>query len=238
MTLKKLFLTVTILFAGINSLYPQIKQRGVSSSYYMGIGYKFIYLTNSSARDAYPFFQLSHGDFLKEIDGYFGVVLNEKYGIEISPAYLFTNSIESDGYYYSNSSGRRFYLPVQTNLFAVPVNVRFKFFPFVKNTTSAMSKFYFGAGGGGMYINEEVTSQIYADENQLVYLGSAHAEDSFWTTNYEIIAGIGSFSKIGYGFELSYRFVPLNHDSNKPLITQVAGNFNSINFTANILFTF
>ncbi len=235
--MKKILLAVMILFIS-NIASSQIKTRSTNTTGYMGIGYKFVFLTNPAARNAYPFFQLSKGDFLKEIDGFFGVNLNDRFGIELAPSYLFTNSVSSNGYYYSNSFGKRFYLPLQTRLFAVPLNLKFKFFPFYKNYTSSFSKFYFGAGGGAMYIDEEISAQIYSGEDELNYLGSKTYVNHFWTTNYEFAVGISSFSKIGYGFELSYRFVPLNTELNVPLITSIATNFNSINFTANIIFTF
>jgi hypothetical protein len=219
--------------------YSQIKQRSTSTSVYAGIGYKFVYLTDPQANDAYPFFQLSSGDFLKEINGFLGVTINESYGIEFSPSYLFTNTQGSDGFYFDNGTNRRFYVPVQTRLFALPMNLRFKYYPFAKNYASAMSKVYFGIGAGAMYVDEEISSQIYQDESAFNYIGAISVNSDFWTTNYEFLLGIGSFSKIGYGFELSYRLVPLDNSSErKPLITYIASNFNSINLAANIVFTF
>ena len=122
-------------------------------------------------------------------------------------------------------------------LFAVPLNLKFKYFPFAKKYSSSFNKFYFGVGGGAMYVNEEITSQIFLDDTQLTYLG-AKSFKILWTSDYEISAGFSSFSKIGYGFELSYRFVPLNNSTNVPLITSIASNFNSVNFTANIVFKY
>ncbi|MDQ3019237.1 MAG: hypothetical protein M3R36_01505 [Bacteroidota bacterium] len=235
--MKRIILVVLVLLIS-NISFSQIKQRSSSITHYLGIGYKFVFLTNQAARDAYPFFQLSNGDFMKEIDGFLGVNINEKYAIELAPSYLFTNSLNSDGYYFNNSSGNRFYAPTQSRLFAVPLSLKFKFFPFAKNYASSISKLYFMAGGGGMYINEEIAAQIYLDESEVTFLGARTFENSFWTGNYEFAVGISSFSKIGYGFELSYRLVPITNQSNIPVITSVAKNFNSINFTANIVFTF
>ncbi len=235
--MKKL-LFIFLLLVICSNVYSQVKKRSTSVSVYTGIGYKFVFLTDPAARDAYPFFQLSKGDFLKELDGFFGVTINEKYAVEFSPAYLFTNSVNSEGFYFQDNIGLRFYLPQQTRLFALPLNFRFKYFPFVKNYSSALNKVYIGAGGGAMYINEEITNNIYDDETRLVPRGAQTYKNNFWTSNYEILLGINSFSKIGYGFELSYRFVPLNQPNTLPLITSLAGNFNSANFVANIVFTF
>ncbi|MBK8554179.1 MAG: hypothetical protein IPL53_25280 [Ignavibacteria bacterium] len=238
--MRKLFLfLLLLLFLVSDSSISQIKQRSSSINVYTGIGYKFVYLTDPNASDAYPFFQLSNGDFLKEINGFFGVTLNEQYGIEFSPSYLFTNKNGSEGFYYGTGANRYFYVPVQTRLSAVPVNLRFKFYPFAKDYSSSFSKMYLGIGGGMMYISEEIQSERYTDDTQFNPQGIRTAEDSFWTHDFEFLLGIGSFSKLGFGFELSYRLVPLDDaiESN-PLITYIASNFNSINLAANIVFSF
>ncbi len=221
-----------------SNAFSQVKHRTADETVYMGIGYKFVFLTNQTARDAYPFFQLSNGDFLKEIDGFLGVTINEKYGVEFSPSYLFTNSVSSDGFYYSANSNRRFYVPTETRLFALPLNIKFKYYPFADNYSSSLSKLYFGIGGGGMYISEEILSRIYSDDTQLNYIGAVDAENNFWTSNFEFDIGISSFSKIGYGFELSYRVVPLNQSGAYPLISSLASNLNSVNLSLKIIYSF
>lgn len=235
--MKKIFLVFLILSISCLS-FAQIKQRSANVTAYLGIGYKFVFLTNPDARSAYPFFQLSNGDFLKEIDGFFGVNVNEQYAIELAPAYLFTNSVSGEGYYYNSNNSTRYYLPSQTSLFAVPVNMKFKYFPMAKNYTSSLSKGYIMVGGGAFYADEQISASIYQDDQELVYLGSRTFENTFWTYDFEFGIGISSFSKIGYGFELSYRFVPINAKGDIPVITALASNFNSVNFTANIIFTF
>lgn len=231
-------ISIALLFFICNSSFSQIKQRTVSTSFYTGLGYKFVFLTNKQARDNYPFFQLSNGNFLKEIDGLFGVTINESYSIEFAPAYLYSNSVSNDGFYYNDASGNRFYVPTQSRLFALPLNVRFKYYPFAKNYNSSLSKFYVGGGGGAMYFDEEVTSQVYLNENKLNYLGAKTGKDNFWTSNFEILVGFGSFSKIGYGFELSYRIVPLSKTFKSPVVTDIVSDFNSVNLAANIIYTF
>lgn len=236
--MKKIVLILFIfLVYGIS--YSQIKQRSLSTNVYAGIGYKFVYLTDPDASDAYPFFQLSNGDFLKEIDGFLGVILNESYCIEFAPSYLFTNKNGNEGFYFGQGTSRYFYVPSQTRLSAVPLNLRFKFYPFAKNYSSSLSKVYLGIGAGMMYVSEEITSKVYTDDTEFNYLYARTADNDFWTGDYEFLLGVGSFSKIGFGFELSYRLVPLNNKSeSKPLISYTASNFNSINFAANIIFSF
>jgi len=236
--MKKIILIFLIFLFSGNS-YSQIKQRSLSTNVYTGIGYKFVYLTDPDASDAYPFFQLSNGDFLKEIDGFLGVIFNESYCAEFAPSYLFTNKNGNEGFYFGEGTSRYFYVPSQTRLSAIPLNLRFKFYPFAKNYSSTLSKVYLGIGAGMMYVSEEITSKVYTDDTEFNYLYARTADNDFWTGDYEFLLGVGSFSKIGFGFELSYRLVPLNNNSdNKPLISYIASNFNSVNFAANIIFSF
>lgn len=235
--LRKIIFVFTVLAFAVNA-QSQIKQRSANITYYTGIGYKFVFLTDPSASDAYPFFQLSDGDFLKELDGFFGMTISERYTIELSPSYLFTNKQNSDGFYFEDNNGLRFYYPVDSRLNAIPINLTFKYFPFARNYSSFISRLYFGGGGGFMYINEETTNQIYTNNNQETYIGARTYNNDFWTSNFEIMLGVSSFSKIGFGFELNYRFVPLNVSHDKPLVTSLAGNFNSVNLSANIIYTF
>ena len=236
--MKKIII-IFLLFLISGNSYSQIKQRSLSTNVYSGIGYKFVYLTDPDASDAYPFFQLSNGDFLKEIDGFLGVIFNESYCAEFAPSYLFTNKNGNEGFYFGEGSSRYFYVPSQTRLSAIPLNLRFKFYPFAKNYSSTLSKVYLGIGAGMMYVSEEITSKVYTDDTEFNYLYARTADNDFWTGDYEFLLGVGSFSKIGFGFELSYRLVPLNNNSdNKPLISYIASNFNSVNFAANIIFSF
>lgn len=233
----KILITIFFLFLSSTS-YTQIKQRTNDISVYTAVGYKFIFLTDPTASDAYPFFDISDGNFMRELCGYLGVTITERLSVEFSPAYLYNNKIGSDGFYFENNTGNNFYYPQISRLFAVPLNLRIKFFPFAKNYTSFASKLYIGGGGGAMYIDEEMTNDIYREEGRLTYLGTRTFKNDFWTSDFEIIAGVNSFSKIGFGFELSYRFVPLNQPHNLPLITSLAGNFNSANLSANVIYSF
>lgn len=231
-------ISVLILFIISQNTFAQIKERSSSSSVYAGMAYKFVYLTDKTVEDAYPFFQLNSGDFMKELDGFIGITFNERYTLEFSPAYLFTNSTGNNGFYFTENSERLFYYSQQTRLNALPLNGRIKFHPFAKTGNNTLEKMYFGLGAGAMYINEEMSNQIFTDESRSDYRGIKTFSNDFWTINYEILLGIASFSKIGVGFELSYRFVPLNQNKSKPLITSVAANFNSANLAANIIYTF
>jgi hypothetical protein len=236
--MKKILIVIVILLLSDYSI-SQVKSRTTVTSLYAGIGYKFVFFTGSITSNAYPLFQFSNGEFLREINGFFGVSINNKYAIEFNPSYLYSNTANSDGFYFTESNRQRlFYVPEQSRLLAVPLLARFKFFPFSENYKSTTSKMYLGIGGGAIYINEEVVNFIYPDQSSFNTLGAATYENDFWSQNYELFVGINSFSQIGYGFEVSYRLIPLNQNKSKPLISSVSGNFNSINLSANIIFSF
>lgn len=235
--MKKL-ISLALLFLFTQYSFAQIKERSSSASVYAGIAYKFVFLTDNTARDAYPFFQLTYGDFMKELDGFIGITFKEQFTVEFSPAYLFTNTVSNNGFYFTENNVRRYYYSQEIRLNALPLNGRIKYHPFAGTGNKTLGKMYLGAGVGAMFIKEEMTNQIFTDESRQEYLGIKAFSNDFWTIDYEILAGIASFSKIGVGFELSYRFVPLNQNKTKPLITSVAGNFNSANLAANIIYTF
>mgnify|MGYP001206217572 CR=1 FL=1 len=240
-----LHILIAIFFAGGIS-EAQIKQRTQNRVFYTGVGYKFVLFTDSEARSAYPFFDITDQAFVKELGGFFGMVLSERVAFELAPSYIFSNEYGSDdseadggGFYFKESGVERYYVPSDAKMFAIPVNARIKYFPFAKDYSSAFNLLYFGAGAGPIYISEEMTQRVYTDEGRLDYLGVGQYADDFWTVNFEAIAGIATVPKFGIGFEMSYRFIPLGSaDGTKPLITSIAKNFNSFNIAANVIYKF
>jgi len=226
-----LYILIAIFFAGGIS-EAQIKQRTQNRVFYTGVGYKFVLFTDSEARSAYPFFDITDQAFVKELGGFFGMVLSERVAFELAPSYIFSNEYGSDdseadggGFYFKESGVERYYVPSDAKMFAIPVNARIKYFPFAKDYSSAFNLLYFGAGAGPIYISEQMTQRVYTDEGRLV--------------NFEAIAGIATVPKFGIGFEMSYRFIPLGSaDGTKPLITSIAKNFNSFNIAANVIYKF
>jgi hypothetical protein len=233
--MKKFILLLTIQFLLSSLLYSQTRTAGPTS--FAGLGYSIMIFTDGDVSNTYPTFDFSRGDFLKQINIFYGMKFND-FSIEIAPAFIFTNTQSSDGFYYTETNGsRRFYYPQESRLFAAPINLKAKYYPFT-SSVSAVSNIYFGAGAGMMYIKEEYRNLVYTDESRLVFLGTNNAKNSFWKPNFEAVIGIGSFSKFAYGFEVGYRFVPLDQKRDHPLITSLAGNFNSVNLSANVIFTF
>lgn len=237
-------LFLTLFVCGISE--AQIKQRSQNKVFYTGVGYKFVLFTDSEARSAYPFFDITNQAFVKELGGFFGMVLSERVAFELAPSYIFSNDYGSDdeeadggGFYFNESGVERFYVPSDAKMYAIPFNARVKYFPFAKDYSSAFNLLYFGAGAGPLYLSEQMTQRVYTDEGRLDYLGVGQYADDFWTVNFEAIAGIATVSKFGIGFEMSYRFIPLGSAvGTKPLITSIAKNFNSFNIAANVIYKF
>ncbi len=222
----------------------QIKKRSQSKVYYTGAGYKFVMFTDGSVQDAYPFFDLSTQAFVKEVMGFFGIVVSERVAVELAPSYLFSNdygsnSDDASGFYFEKNGVNRYYVPTSANMHAIPVNLRVKYFPFAKDYGSFFNMLYIGAGGGPIYVSESMDQRVYADESKLVYQGATRNEDSFWTMNFEALAGIATVPKFGVGFEIGYRFIPLGAAAgDKALITSTAKNFNNLNLAINVIYKF
>ncbi|MBK6878332.1 MAG: hypothetical protein IPG99_18320 [Ignavibacteria bacterium] len=96
---------IAIFFAGGIS-EAQIKQRTQNRVFYTGVGYKFVLFTDSEARSAYPFFDITDQAFVKELGGFFGMVLSERVAFELAPSYIFSNEYGSDD---SEADGGGFY---------------------------------------------------------------------------------------------------------------------------------
>ncbi|HRE41160.1 MAG TPA: hypothetical protein PLG90_07485 [Ignavibacteria bacterium] len=237
--MKKLLSLIFITTIYINTINAQIKDRSNSFSY-AGIGYSLVIFTDSKVSDMYPVLNFNNTNFLSEINPFFGIRFNDNLAVEISPSFIFTNSRNNKGFAFESqgSTNTTYYLPSECNLFALPINVNAKFYPFTSDLISPVSNLYFGVGGGPMYIKERYLNYQYANSNFSGFITTSTDENSFWVPHFMGSVGYGSFAKFGYNFELSYRVVPLNQEGKKPVISSVAGNFNSLNLTARITFNF
>jgi hypothetical protein len=220
-----------------SNLYSQTRQRTATSTY-AGIGYSLVFFTNSDVTGTYPIFNFSSGEFLTEINPFFGIRPSKNISIELSPSFIFTTANKSDGFYYTDEIGRRYYDPQEANLFALPLNANIKFYPFADQPLNPISNIYAGGGGGIMYIKEDYLNYIYSDSSQFAYLGARNTDNSMWVPNYNLLIGYGSTSQFGYNFELAYRFVPLDADRKFPLVSSIASNLNSVNLSLRIMFNF
>jgi len=223
------------------SSFSQVKTRETSQAY-AGIGYSFVIFTNSGMTDSYPLFGTG-GDFLKEVNLFGGVRINRSLAFELSPSIIFTNANNNTkGFYFTpqepTTGDQNYYLPNTTSFLAIPVNVKAKYFPFTKDLISQMSNLYIGVEAGMVYVKEEINNYIYFDETMTRFTGSGVSKNSFWKPDFGISIGYSSTAKFGYGFEASYRFVPLEGDKKYPLTTSLAKDMNSVNLTAKLIFSF
>lgn len=237
--MKKLLLLMAISCLFVSNLSAQIKDRSTSYSY-AGIGYSLVIFTDPKVSDIYPVLNFNNTNFLSEINPFFGIRFNDNLAVEISPSFIFTNSKNNKGFAFQSqgSGSTRYYLPSECNLFSLPININAKLYPFTNDLLSPVSNLYFGVGGGPMYIKERYLNYQYTNSNYTGFITTSTDENSFWVPHFVGSVGYGSFAKFGYNFELSYRVVPLNQEGKKPVITSVAGNFNSLNLTARITFNF
>jgi hypothetical protein len=235
MKIIKYFFLALILISNIS--YSQIKTRE-TTQVYAGAGYSFVIFTNSKMTDSYPLFG-SSGDFLKEVNFFGGIKVNRNFAVELSPSIIFSNSTNNKGFYFTNSAGAaQFYVPNTTSFLSVPLNIKGKYYPFTKDLISQMSNVYIGLEAGMVYVKEEITNYIYQDNTMTGFVKSQIDKNSFWKPDFGISVGYGSTAKFGYGFEASYRFVPLDGDSKYPLTTSFAKDMNSVNLTAKLIFSF
>lgn len=239
----KCFLSALIIICSFISVdsYAQIKTRE-SSQAYAGIGYSFVIFTNSDMTDSYPLFG-SGGDFLKEINFFGGFRASRSFALELSPSVIFSNSVNNKGFYFKSPTDLTavapyFYVPNTVSFLSMPVNLKAKYYPFTKDMISQMSSFYLGFEAGMAYVKEEFTNYIYTDNTMTSFIKSKTEKNSFWKPDFAISVGYGSTAKFGYGFEASYRFIPLDGSGTLPLTTSIAKDMNSVNLTAKLIFSF
>jgi hypothetical protein len=241
MKIIKYFLFSLILICYTNS-FAQIKTRETSQAY-AGVGYSFVIFTNGDMTDSYPLFG-SSGDFLKEVNFFGGIKASKSFALEVSPSIIFSNAVNNKGFYYRSPSDltlgneQKFYVPNTTSFMSLPVNLKVKYFPFTKDLISQMSNIYVGFEAGMAYVKEEFINYIYTDNTMTTFVRSQTDKNSFWKPDFGISIGYGNAAKFGYGFEASYRFIPVEGDNAYPLTTSMAKNMNSVNLTAKLIFSF
>ncbi|CAN5563423.1 hypothetical protein BH10BAC5_BH10BAC5_19780 [soil metagenome] len=220
-----------------NHSNAQISTR-FSAAPYVGFGYTFDVFTNSDAKSIYPAISQNF-ELFKEIAVVGGLRLNRSLALEVSPSFAFTNITNGTGFNYTGPDGfSRYYVPQQLSFTMIPINVRAKYYPFSLDPLSMLSNVYLLGGAGPTYVSENMTNYIYNDNTQSGYQGQIATSNSFWKPNFIFGVGLGSSAKVGYTFELSYRVISLDGLKDKPQITSIAKDLNSINLSAIILFSF
>lgn len=238
--MRKIIFLISILILITQTSFGQITQR--SSGYsYLGIGYSLVGFTDPITSDIYPFLDFKNGNFMTDINFFFGHRPVDEFAFEISPSIIFTSGIDKPGFTYTENGVTKYHIPRDVSLFMLPINVNGKYFPFSKTPSPIISTAYLTFGGGMTYIREEYTNFIYSvNQNNTPgnYERAQIYRESKWVPNFNFGIGIMSTGVFGYGVEVNYRIVLTDPDNATPLAISRANNFNSINITLKGVFIF
>ncbi len=236
--MKKILLLAVIIGLMINISFAQTKT-GKKSGMFAGIGYSFMIYTNPDVTDIYPSFDFRTGSFNTEINPYLGYKLSETVSLEFSPSIIYSKSGGSKGFYYQSTSNTNYYyLPSPAYIFAIPLNLKMRLFPFAAKGSIISKGIFFGVSAGAMFIREEYDNQIYTNENMNNLLNLRNVSNVTWAPNTLLSLGYSNDQQFSYGFELGYRFVPLSLKRDYPLATSLASNMNAVVLNIKIGFNF
>jgi hypothetical protein len=218
----------------------QLKKRKTVTSYF-GAGYSFIIFTASHMNKAYPVLNFSSGDFLSEINIFYGFSIAKAVTLEFEPSILFTRNnrsihIELKDPLVIQGQQYTWAHPVTLSMLAFPLAVNVRFFPLF-NRSDFIRLFFIGGGAGAVWIREEYDN-YYNNNPSIIYLNDAYRNDasSQWQPMFRVIAGFtGSGGAFGFGGELRYNIIPLTQ-SNEALVTRYSPNFNSVDLTLRFYF--
>ncbi len=228
---------------GTNTLldksYQPKKRKTVSS--YFGAGYSFIIFTANFMNKAYPVLNFSSGDFLSEINIFYGFSIAKAVTLEFEPSILFTRNnkaihIELKEPVIINSQQYTWAHPYALSLLAFPLAINARFFPLFQRK-DFIRLFFIGAGAGAVWIREEYDN-YYNTNPTVIFLNDAYRNDatSQWQPLLRLMAGFtGAGGAFGFGGELRYNIIPLTQ-SNEPLVTRYSPNFNSVDLTLRFYF--
>lgn len=220
----------------------QIKTRKAMHMYF-GAGYSFVIFTNGVMNTGYPVLDTRSGDFLSEVNLYFGIAIASALTIELEPSILFTRNNRSDRLDLTtpvNYSGTsyNFDYPYYQGMTAIPIVVNARFFPFFVQK-SFIRLFFIGAGAGVIYVHENYDHQ-FTNDSVLIYGNYAYVPDQStgqWAPLFRLMTGFtGTGGAFGYGGEVRFNIVPLKNNGD-PFRTRVAKNFNSVDIALRFYFS-
>jgi hypothetical protein len=222
----------------------QLPTRKVVTSYF-GAGYSFVIFTAQEMNTGYPVLDFQSGDFLSEINLYFGFAIAKALTLEFEPSILFTRNnryiqinlskpryVDTTAYYYN--------FPSTLSMIAFPLVINARFFPFFK-TKGFGRLFFVGAGGGVVWIREEYDNNYTTTPipPTYYYYGNYPITESTsqWAPLLRIMTGFtGTGGQFGFGGEIRYNFVPLKRND-EPFLTRIAPNFNSVELSLRFYFS-
>ncbi len=215
----------------------QLKNRKTVTSYF-GAGYSFIIFTASEMNKAYPVLNFSSGDFLSEINLFYGLAVAKAVTIEFEPSILFTRNNRNVTIELKEPiNGYKYVHPTSLSMLAFPMAVNVRFFPLYKLKTFGRL-FFVGGGAGAVWIREEYDNIYNNDPGGILIYDYFRTEStSQWAPLFRISAGFtGTGGAFGFGGELRYNFVPLKQ-ANDPFVTRYAPNFNSVDLSLRFYFS-
>jgi hypothetical protein len=220
----------------------QLKKRKTVNSYF-GAGYSFIIFTNSELNSVYPLLDTRNGTFLTNISLFFGFAIASAVALEFEPAILFASSsktlVTNTGVTHGTMPNDTMAYSSNLGLFAIPLTVNVRFFPFYKLKNFGRL-FFVGAGGGIAWINEDYDIHYDANPNLFLsnYYGGPSESTSQWAPVFRVITGFtGTGGQFGFGGEIRYNIVPLKEEKGSPFRTRVASNFNSVDINLRFYFS-
>ncbi len=210
----------------------QLKKRQTVTKY-AGIGYSLVFFMDENLRDAYPLLDTRSGNFLTNINLFFGISVAKALTVEFEPSLMFVSSsrlitftlrkpvnINGTDYTYSNTGN--------LNMVAIPIAINLRFFPFFKNSKSFSRLFFLGTGGGAIWIREEYDN-YYSTAPGLFFNSPVRIEStSQWAPIIRAAIGFtGTGGAFGFGGEVRFNYVPLKQ-TDEPFATRFGKAFNSI----------
>ena len=230
-----------------NEIYAetfQLKKRKTVNSYF-GAGYSLIIFTDRELNSLYPVLDTRNGTFLTNISLFFGFAIAQAVALEFEPAILFANSskniVTNTGIPHTTTNDTMAYSS-NISLFALPISVNVRFFPFYKLSKNFTRLFFIGGGGGIVWVKEDYDNYYSPDPN--LYTGGYYGyggrseTTSQWAPLFRAMIGFtGTGGQFGFGGEVRYNIIPLKEEANSPFRTRVAPNFNSVDITLRFYFS-
>ncbi len=221
--------------------FYQLKKRKTVTSYF-GAGYSFIIFTAKYMNQAYPVLNFSSGDFLSEINVFYGFSIAKAFTLEFEPSILFTRNnrvinIELKEPLVINSTSYTWAHPYSLSMLAFPLAVNVRFFPLFKQKGFGRL-FFIGGGVGGVWIREEYDNVYNNSPIGVSYLDGYYVTESTsqWQPLLKVMAGFtGAGGAFGFGGEVRYNIIPLTQ-SNEAFVTRYSPNFNSVDLTLRFYF--
>jgi len=244
----KIFTVLFVLFCYATS-YSQVYYGGGKN--YAGFGLSFDVFTNPEVSNYYNGAPSNNALYVTDITFTLGRNLNKHFAVEFAPSLIFTPSSvygggsfdywDDDPYWWyddsptANQSSNTYNL-TNASLFAIPLNLRVKYFPLNSSNSLYGSGLNLNLSLGAMYIYESFTGTggpTGSSLNQPFNISS-----STWAP--DAVIGLGytySYnSALLLGFNANYRFVPMSLNRKSPLTIANSGNYNSLNFDFSIGF--